>query len=77
MQKINTRYFFCHTYLPCFIVLLTLHAHYDCTHRTQKRSKTQHNVLYVHFYCTCNINKTIKHGKYMLQQKIFVFDCFA
>ena len=60
----------CNIYLPCLIVLFILHVQYNCTQSTQKWSKTEHSEFYVHLYCTCNINKAIKQGKYMSQEKI-------
>ena len=36
-------------------------------HKVHKHGK-KHSI-YVHLYCTCNINKTVKQGKYMSQEK--------
>ena len=68
-KKLKLIIFSCNIYLPCLIVLFILHVQYNCTQSTQKWSKTQHSVFYVHLYCTCNINKAIKQGESMSQKK--------
>ena len=66
---------FCIVYLPCLIVLFILHEQYNCTQSTKKWSKTQQSVFYVHLYCSYNINKAIKQGNYMSQEKIISLIC--
>ena len=38
---------------------------------------TVFSVLYVQLYCTFYVNKSIKQGKYILQQKIITYNFFT
>ena len=75
--KLKLILFCCKIYLACFT--LCLHymyiVLYNCT--LCCLFLTVFSVLYVQLYCTFYVNKSIKQGEYMLQQKIITYNFFS
>ena len=67
--KLKLIIFCCKIYFPCFILLFTLHVHCTMQLYTMKLVFYRFSVLYV--------NKSIKQGKYILQQKINTYNFFT
>ena len=70
--KLKLIIFCCKIYLACFILLFTLlYTMLLVDHLTV------FSVLYVQLYFTFYVNKSIKQGEYLLQQKIITYNFFT